>query len=175
MPKLLALISSLLSWLSTDLADTPHDVFFRPFYICGFAAAILCFALAAYMLRLQRSRAQIIPRAEGGIMPRKNSKAGLRDMRPGFPRGALPLSRPVSFAGETICPPARPMDITIMARPLQWFADVMPLTYSVDAMQQVTAQASWTSAHTKDIVIVLAFAVAALLLAAITIRRQVKP
>ncbi len=62
-----------------------------------------------------------------------------------------------------------------MARPLQWFADIMPLTYSVDAMKQVTAHSNWTFAHTKDLLIVIAFAVAALILGSITIRRQEKP
>jgi len=62
-----------------------------------------------------------------------------------------------------------------MAKPLQWFADVMPLTYSVDAMKQVTTQASWTTTHTKDLVIVVGFTIAALVLGSITIRRQEKP
>jgi ABC-2 type transport system permease protein len=62
-----------------------------------------------------------------------------------------------------------------MAKPLQWFADIMPLTYSVDAMKQVTAQANWTNAHTKDLLIIIGFAVAALILGSITIRRQEKP
>lgn len=44
-----------------------------------------------------------------------------------------------------------------MATALQWFADVMPLTYSVDAMQQVTMHAAWTATHTKDLIIVLSF------------------
>jgi len=61
-----------------------------------------------------------------------------------------------------------------MARPLQWFADVMPLTYSVDAMKQVTMHANWTSVHTRDLVIVIAYALAALILGSITIRRQEK-
>jgi ABC-2 type transport system permease protein len=61
-----------------------------------------------------------------------------------------------------------------MARPLQWFADVMPLTYSVDAMKQVTTHSSWTATHTKDSVIVIAYALAALVLGSITIRRQEK-
>jgi ABC-2 type transport system permease protein len=61
-----------------------------------------------------------------------------------------------------------------MARPLQWFADVMPLTYSVDAMKQVTLHAHWTSAHTQDLVVVVGFAVAALILGSVTIQRQEK-
>jgi ABC-2 type transport system permease protein len=62
-----------------------------------------------------------------------------------------------------------------MARPLQLLADILPLTYSVDAMKQVTTHTSWTATHTKDLAIVLVCAAAALLLGAITIRRQEKP
>lgn len=59
-----------------------------------------------------------------------------------------------------------------MARPLQWFADVMPLTYSVDALKQVTLHSSWSATLTRDLTVVLGFAVAALILGSITIRRQ---
>jgi ABC-2 type transport system permease protein len=59
-----------------------------------------------------------------------------------------------------------------MARPLQWFADIMPLTYSVDAMKQVTTQSTWTSVLTRDLLLVIGYAIVALILAAITIRRQ---
>ncbi len=59
-----------------------------------------------------------------------------------------------------------------MAKPLQWFANVMPLTYSVDAMKKVTSNSSWTQGLTKDLVIVALFGVAALILGSITIRRQ---
>lgn len=61
-----------------------------------------------------------------------------------------------------------------MAKVLQWFADAMPLTYSVDAMKQVVQQTSWTSTHTKDLVIVACFTGAALILGSITIRRRQK-
>ena len=59
-----------------------------------------------------------------------------------------------------------------MARPLQWFSNVVPLTYSVDAMKQVTEHAAWTSTLTKDLLIVAGFAIAALILGSLTIRRQ---
>lgn len=59
-----------------------------------------------------------------------------------------------------------------MARPLQWFSDAMPMTYSVDAMKQVTQNPGWTGDFLKDVAIVGAFAFAALLLGALTIRRQ---
>jgi ABC-2 type transport system permease protein len=64
------------------------------------------------------------------------------------------------------------VDRAQMAKPLQWFADVMPLTYSVDAMKQVTLHATWTSTHTKDLLIVIAFTLGALILGSVTIRRQ---
>lgn len=59
-----------------------------------------------------------------------------------------------------------------MAQPLQWFANVMPLTYSVDAMQQVTRFTYWTGQLSRDLLIVLGCTVVALLLGSITIRRQ---
>ncbi|HVW23202.1 MAG TPA: ABC transporter permease [Candidatus Saccharimonadales bacterium] len=61
-----------------------------------------------------------------------------------------------------------------MAKLLQWFADIMPLTYSVDAMKQVTVHAGWTTSHSHDLIVVGAYTVAALVLASITIRRQQK-
>jgi len=42
-----------------------------------------------------------------------------------------------------------------MARPLQWLADFLPLTYSVDAMKQVTLNASVTTVLRRDLVVVL--------------------
>ncbi len=61
---------------------------------------------------------------------------------------------------------------TEMAKPLQWFADVMPLTYSVEAMKQVTINSSWTHNLSRDLIVVAGFAVVALLLGSVTIRRQ---
>lgn len=59
-----------------------------------------------------------------------------------------------------------------MAQFLQWFANVMPLTYSVDAMKQVTMHSTWTAELTKDLIIVACFGIAALIAGAATIRRQ---
>lgn len=61
-----------------------------------------------------------------------------------------------------------------MARLLQWFADVMPLTYSVDAMKQVTSHAIWNTALTRDMAVVVGYAIVALILGSVTIRRQEK-
>ncbi len=62
-----------------------------------------------------------------------------------------------------------------MADLLQWIANIMPLTYSVDLMKQVTTAADWTSVHTGDLLVVLGFTIAALVLGSITIRRQERP
>lgn len=59
-----------------------------------------------------------------------------------------------------------------MAIGLRWFSDVMPLTYSVRAMQHITGNAAWDRALTTDLLIVLGCAVVALLAGSITIRRQ---
>jgi ABC-2 type transport system permease protein len=64
------------------------------------------------------------------------------------------------------------VDRGLMAKPLQWFADVMPLTYSVDAMKQVTQHSTWQPDLTRDLVVVALFAIAALILGSITIRRR---
>ena len=55
---------------------------------------------------------------------------------------------------------------------LRWLSDVLPLSYAVDAMQRISASASWTAAIGADIAIVLAFTAAALVGGALTLRRQ---
>ena len=59
-----------------------------------------------------------------------------------------------------------------MARPLQWLADFLPLTYSVDAMKQVTLNASLTAEFQRDLIVVLGSGILALVLGSVTIRRQ---
>ena len=59
-----------------------------------------------------------------------------------------------------------------MAQPLQWFADIMPLTYSVEAMKQVTSHTAWTATFLWDLVLVFGFAIVALILGSVTIRRR---
>jgi ABC-2 type transport system permease protein len=60
-----------------------------------------------------------------------------------------------------------------MAKLLQWLADVFPLTYSVDAMKQITTHAGWTGQLTRDLAVVGGCIVLALILGSVTIRRQV--
>ncbi len=59
-----------------------------------------------------------------------------------------------------------------MAKFLQWFADVMPMTYSVDAMKQITLHAGWGATLIRDYCVVVVYAIAILALGAITIRRH---
>ncbi|HTE22093.1 MAG TPA: ABC transporter permease [Candidatus Limnocylindria bacterium] len=59
-----------------------------------------------------------------------------------------------------------------MARPLQWLANVLPMTYSVDAMKQVTLHTGWTSEFLQDVAIVSVYVIGVLVLGALTIRRQ---
>ncbi|HVV66606.1 MAG TPA: ABC transporter permease [Candidatus Saccharimonadales bacterium] len=59
-----------------------------------------------------------------------------------------------------------------MAKVLQWFADIMPLTYSVDAMKQISLHVTWTGTLTRDLIVVVAYGLAVLVLGSVTIRRQ---
>jgi len=55
---------------------------------------------------------------------------------------------------------------------LQWVSNAMPASYALEALQQVGAHPELTGAAVRDIAIVLAFAAAALCLAAVTLRRR---
>jgi ABC-2 type transport system permease protein len=57
---------------------------------------------------------------------------------------------------------------------LRWLSDVLPLSYAVDAMQRITASASWTSATGADVAIIVSFTVAALVGGALTLRRRTR-
>ena len=55
---------------------------------------------------------------------------------------------------------------------LRWISDVLPLSYAVDAMKQVTTQQDVSSDIVVDLVVVAGCAVVALLLGAATLRRR---
>ncbi|UYM06957.1 ABC transporter permease [Solicola gregarius] len=55
---------------------------------------------------------------------------------------------------------------------LEGASKILPLTYSVDAMQEVVSYQNWTTDLSADVVVVAAFAVAVLLLGAATLRRR---
>jgi ABC-2 type transport system permease protein len=57
---------------------------------------------------------------------------------------------------------------------LEAIAHVLPLTYAVDAMQLVTKESNPSAQAYGDVLIVLAFAVAAVFLGAVTLKRRTK-
>lgn len=59
-----------------------------------------------------------------------------------------------------------------MAKPLQWLADIFPMTYSVDAMKQIATFGSWTGTLARDFLVVFLCAVGVIILGSVTIRRQ---
>jgi ABC-2 type transport system permease protein len=59
-----------------------------------------------------------------------------------------------------------------MSAVLQWVADVMPLSYAVEAMQELTRHGQVTATLTRDMVVIAGCALLALLLGAATLRRR---
>ena len=57
---------------------------------------------------------------------------------------------------------------------LRWLSDVLPMSYAVDAMQQISTGASWSSPVNKDIGVILGFTAAALIGGALTLRRRTR-
>ncbi len=55
---------------------------------------------------------------------------------------------------------------------LEWISNVLPASYALEALQQVGAHTGLTGVAVRDIAVVLGFALAALCLAAATLRRQ---
>ena len=82
---------------------------------------------------------------------------------------AVELVMPIIMPQVLVCGIFAPREQ--MASWLQKLADVFPLTYSVDAMKQVTANASWSHDFSRDLVVVVSYGIAALILGSLTIRR----
>jgi len=61
---------------------------------------------------------------------------------------------------------------SLMPHWLQWISNAMPASYALEALQQVNAHPGLTGVAVRDIIAVLAFAFAALCLAAATLRRR---
>jgi ABC-2 type transport system permease protein len=59
-----------------------------------------------------------------------------------------------------------------MQQALQWVANVLPLTYAIEAMEQVTAHTGVTGTYLRDTVFVAAIAVGSLVVGAATLRRR---
>jgi ABC-2 type transport system permease protein len=60
----------------------------------------------------------------------------------------------------------------LMSTWLEWISNAMPASYALEALQQVGAHTELTGVAVRDIMVVLAFAIAALCLAAATLRRR---
>jgi ABC-2 type transport system permease protein len=58
--------------------------------------------------------------------------------------------------------------------PLHWLSDILPMSYAVDATQQLSVSTTVTSEFLLDVGVVAAFVVFALLLGAMTLRRQTR-
>jgi ABC-2 type transport system permease protein len=59
-----------------------------------------------------------------------------------------------------------------MSEGLRWASDVMPLTYAVDAMQELTRHADLTGTLVRDVVVIAGCMLLALVLGAATLRRR---
>jgi len=59
-----------------------------------------------------------------------------------------------------------------MSTVLQWVADVMPLSYAVEAMQELTRHSSVTGTLVRDLLVIAGCALLALVLGAATLRRR---
>ncbi|WP_093841180.1 ABC transporter permease [Streptomyces aidingensis] len=55
---------------------------------------------------------------------------------------------------------------------LEWISGLLPMSYAVDAMQEVVTETGVTGSYVRDLVIVAAFALAMLLVGAATLRRR---
>jgi len=61
-----------------------------------------------------------------------------------------------------------------MTPALRWLSDALPLSYAVDAMQQISTGASWAGPVNRDIGVILGFTAAALIGGALTLRRRTR-
>ncbi len=68
-----------------------------------------------------------------------------------------------------ICGMLIPRDL--MAQPLQWLANIFPLTYAIDAMNLAASGTNGADLR-RDIIVVLAVTISSLVLGAATLRRQ---
>lgn len=59
-----------------------------------------------------------------------------------------------------------------MAQVLTWISDALPLSYSTDAFSRVTQLSGWNADYTTELAVVLGFILAAIGLAALTLRRR---
>ena len=83
---------------------------------------------------------------------------------------AIQLMPVVLFPQLLLCGLFAPRDE--MATVLQWASNVLPMSYAVEAIQQVTTYPSLTASYVRGTLVVAGCAVAALVLAATSLRRR---
>ena len=83
---------------------------------------------------------------------------------------AIQLMPVVVFPQLLLCGLFAPRDQ--MATVLQWMSNVMPMSYAVSAIQQVTAHPSLTATYVQGALVVAGCTAVALVLAATSLRRQ---
>jgi ABC-2 type transport system permease protein len=66
------------------------------------------------------------------------------------------------------------MPVAQLPTVLHWIANCLPLTYAVDAMLGLARETNISQSTTVDVVVVAGFALVAVLLGAVTLRRQTK-
>lgn len=59
-----------------------------------------------------------------------------------------------------------------MAKPLEYFSNITPVAYIVDALQHVTRNPEWSGDLTRDFMIITGFIIAALILGAASLRSR---
>jgi ABC-2 type transport system permease protein len=59
-----------------------------------------------------------------------------------------------------------------MAQFLQYFSDVMPITYVVKAMKEVQTNQTWTHELSVDLLIIAGFVILSLVFGALSLRRK---
>lgn len=59
-----------------------------------------------------------------------------------------------------------------MAQALQYFSDVMPITYVVEAMQEVSSNSGWTGVLSTDLLVISGFILLSLVLGALSLRAK---
>lgn len=64
--------------------------------------------------------------------------------------------------------------VALLPGPLEAIANVLPLTYAIDAMTHITKETALSGEVYKNLIVVLGFALAAVLLGAATLKRRVK-
>jgi ABC-2 type transport system ATP-binding protein len=87
-------------------------------------------------------------------------------------------SQAVQFMPAFVLPRALLCGIVVaraqMTDVLRWVSGLLPLSYAVDAMQQISTGTSWSGPVNRDVGVILVFTVGALTGGALTLRRRTR-